>query len=101
MKEAVPLSGNVITAAQRKQADKLSQTVQNLVSDLEQGIAEGDGGGPRRRTASFVGPQVQDRACAGEGLAGSHHPRAGRGLAMRLQFLLWLRTRSWRSATES
>ena len=36
-------SGKVITVAQRKQADKLSQTVQNLVSDLDQGIAEGEG----------------------------------------------------------
>ena len=35
-------SGKVITAAQRKQADKLSQTVQNLVSDFEQCIAEGE-----------------------------------------------------------
>ena len=35
-------SGKVITVAQRKQADRLSQTVQNLVNDLLQGIAEGE-----------------------------------------------------------
>ena len=36
-------SGKVITVAQRKQADKLSQTVQSLVSDLQEGIAEAEG----------------------------------------------------------